>query len=70
MSTAPTAQDRATPRASTPEKDRTCAAGAPGRGYCGRKTKTPTDWEHTTCIDCHAARRADHTAGDTNRWTR
>lgn len=73
VSAGPIAQDRAahlTPRASTTEKDRTCAEGAPGRGYCGRKTKTPTAWTAVTCTDCHAARRADEQAGETNRWTK
>lgn len=72
MSAGPIAQDRAAhlaPRVSTTETARTCAPGNPGRGYCGRKTKTPTDWDHTTCTDCQAARRADTEAGDT-RWTR
>lgn len=73
MSAGPIAQARAAhtaPRVSTTEKDRTCASGAPGRGYCGRKTNTPTDWDETTCSDCLAARRADVQAGDTDRWTR
>ena len=32
----------------------------PGRAYCGRKTRTLTpNWQAVTCIDCHAAHRAD-----------
>ncbi|MDD7930096.1 hypothetical protein [Microbacterium thalli] len=34
-----------------------------GRAYCGRKTKnTEKDWNRVTCVDCHAARRADEEA--------
>jgi len=55
----------------TTESSRVCAPGAPGRGYCGRKSKTPeADWSTVTCSECHAARRADEQAGETDRWTR
>ncbi len=68
MSAGPIAQDRAghtVPRASTPDKERRCAKGPTGRGYCGRKTKTPEPkWNTVTCSDCLAARRADEAAGD------
>jgi hypothetical protein len=44
--------------------DRVCARGAPGRGYCGRKTKDTTEKRvEVTCRDCAAAIRADEGAG-------
>ncbi len=34
-----------------------------GRAYCGRKAKTTDkNWKSVTCVDCHAARRADQEA--------
>jgi hypothetical protein len=50
---------------STPDAHRVCAAGEPGRGYCGRKAdaKTTKDWAQVVCSDCEAARRADEDAG-------
>lgn len=70
MSAGPIAAERAghvVPLVSTPDAHRVCAAGAdPGRGYCGRKTKTPADWKRVTCNDCKAARRADLAAEGTN----
>lgn len=32
----------------------------PGHAYCGRSGNIPpTAWERVTCINCHAAHRAD-----------
>lgn len=40
------------------------AWGFNGRGYCGKRTDTTTPARsRTTCIDCHAAYRADAAAG-------
>jgi hypothetical protein len=40
--------------------DRVCAKGAPGRGYCGRKSKDVTEKRtEVTCVDCAAAIRSD-----------
>ena len=69
MSNGPIAQERAGHKAgpvSTPDTHRVCAAGAPGRGYCGRAAdkKTTDVWDLVRCSDCSAARRADEAVGD------
>lgn len=56
-------RDSYKPLPSTPQSRALHAAGAPGHGYCGRKTtalaSTPT---MVTCADCIAAQGADDAA--------
>lgn len=43
-----------------PPKLETTHGRANGRPYCGRKSIVLVDtWRAVTCVDCHAARRAD-----------
>ena len=48
--------------------DRICAPDIDNnRSYCGRKNQKTAEWAAVTCVECHAAYRADHQSKGSKR---